>query len=438
MLFRPQRACAGTRRTSIGTLSPILGALLIFGCASHPAAKHARDGDFGELRSAVDARPPTAQQARSLARKVLSYEIQHADNKKDRSFIKTIRGCSAETLPALRERAKTKDGAGAEAALVLLELKQLSDPEDFAQETDGAWRALAARASVDSAKARAKYYLDPDERVRQAALDAARDARSDKDIDALLEIARLDPDPVTRSRALLTLGYFESSKISSALRDLYPKLDQPLKLAVVQTWSAPPLYRHGGRRELERLISQKNGLDVVAAASILARDTDKKVSNPALARLTRFMTAGTTEERRLALVTMPVHHPQTTRLLLDEAHAEDNEVAVIAWSRLLSHTKYKKAAEDKLLELRSAHDNSSLALQAEAALAASGSIAVLELLSQRLSDENPKARKLAALGLIRLGELSQAAPLIADPDQQVRRTVACRISGAPFLRLKDE
>src|SRR5690606_16723531 len=106
----------------------------------------------------------------------------------------------------LASRAKTHDGVGAEAAMILLELDQLDGAERFASDPDGAWRALAARDSAERQLARQKYYLDPDERVRQAALLAAREANDETEIEHLLEVARLDPDPVTRSQAILTLG----------------------------------------------------------------------------------------------------------------------------------------------------------------------------------------------------------------------------------------
>lgn len=413
----------------------LLTLLLAISCAHSSALRHAQQGELLQLKADLMRKTPSPGQARELSRAVLIHEVKTAQDQQDRQFIQTLRGCSAGLPSALVSRAKTHDGVGAEAAMLLLELDQLESPDRFATDDDGAWRALAARASAEHREARQRYYLDPDERVRRAALIAAREANDPADADHLLEIARLDPDPAIRSHAILILGTYKSERISSALRDRFTNMDEALRLSVVQAWGTPQLYSHGGQRELERLIAHRTGLEVVAAASLLARDPVSEVSNPAITRLVRFMNEGTTDEQRLALVMMPVSSTETTTALLDKTRAEDQQVAVIAWSRLLAHPTFQKRAEDQLSTLATSSPESSLALQAEAALAAGGSIKVKPLLKVGLNDKDPSIRKVSGIGLVRLGLLAEAASLIGDEDADVRRTIACRISAAPSLKV---
>lgn len=409
----------------------LLTLFLATSCVNSSALRYAQQGEHVSLKSELNNKTPKPAQARELSRAVLNREIEVAQDRQDRQFIRTLRGCSADLSSALASRAKTHDGVGAEAAMILLELDQLDGAARFASDPDGAWRALAARDSAERQLARQKYYLDPDERVRQAALLAAREANDETDIEHLLEVARLDPDPVTRSQAILTLGSHKSERASAALRDRFTDMDEALRLSVVQAWGTPQLYTHGGRRELERLISHRTGLEVVAAASILARDDTSEVRNPAITRLVRFMTEGTTDEQRLALMMMPVTSPETSAALLEKAQSKDEQIAIIAWSRLLAHPNFQETAEKELTALATSYPDSNLALQAEAALAAGGSIKVKSLLQKRLSDKDPSIRRISGMGLVRLGLIAEASPLIADDNAEVRRAIACRISAAP-------
>lgn len=409
----------------------------LVGCRASPALRHAKDRNLSALRKDLASHPPTPNQARQVAQEVLKYEIENAADPKDRGFLKTIVGCSLGMTESLRRRAKLRDGAGAEAAMVLVELGKWGNVSAFETDDDGAWRALAARGTGTDPVLRRDYYVDPDERVRQAALRAALLEPSQEDVSSLLEVARLDPDPVTRSRAILALGHIEDERISRALFDLYPRLDESLRLTVVDACGTQPLYQHGGQGKLERLISHDNGLPVVAAASRLARDSDEAVSNPAIARLLRFLTEGTTDEQRLTLTTMPVTHLETTKALLGKTGSSDPSIAVIAWSRLLAHEDHRAKAERELATLSKVQEDPSLALQAQAALAAGGSARVIAQLTEQLRDGNPTVRKLSALGLIRLGQLALASRLVADEDESVRRAIACRVVGAPLLPLSE-
>jgi len=406
----------------------------MLGCAGSKLLDQARHGQHRALRAELLRHPPSNRAARQLAQETLSYEVSHAQDRIDRAFIRSLATCSAGLSDALAKRAQIKDGVGAEAAMLLIELKKLPQAERFSEDQDGAWRALAARQSAGAERVR--YFSDADERVRLAALGAAEQSPDPDEVADLLEVVRLDPSPDVKLRAIRTLAHLDDASLAQALRDRYPSLDEPLRIAVVEAWGTPPLLEHGGRKQLKDTMGQRASLETVVAASILARDPTPEVHNPALTRLERLMSEGTLAEQRLALILMPVHHLTTTQLLLAAAANGPSELAVIAWSRLLSHDAYRARAERALLQWVKQREDDTLALQAQSALAAGGSRAIHAVLRSQLDSKAPLSRKWAAFGLVRLGALSDASILVADQDQQVRRSVACRILSAPKVPVR--
>jgi HEAT repeat protein len=402
---------------------------MILGCASSKLFDHARRGEHGALKGELLRHPVSNQKARQLARETLSFEVKHAKDRVDRPFIRSLETCAGSVSDALAERARIKDGVGAEAAMLLVDLKKLPDVERFADEEDGAWRALSARRS--SGTTRLSYFSDPDERVRLAALRAAEESPEPEEIAQLLEVVRLDPSSEVKLRAVRALAQFDSASVVDALRDRYSGLDEVLRVAVVEAWGKAPLLEHGGRQQLQYIMGQRASLETVVAASTLSLDARPEVYNPALTRLERLMSEGTLAEQRLALILMPLHHATTTRLLLDAAATATPELALIAWSRLLAHAQHRSRAEQALLKWAEQKADPQLALQAQSALAAGGSQAIHAVLRSQLSNTEPLRRKWAALGLVRLGALSDASLLVADDSPEVRRAVACRIVSAP-------
>lgn len=399
-------------------------------CAS-PAVKQARSSDWAALRTILDDSELSAGRVRRVAAEVLRSEVKVAEDLPDRGFIPSLRGCSGSLQRALRTRMKRHDGTGAEAAMLLVETGRLPGSLNrFAKDPDGAWRALYVRANVLDASTRRLSFIDPDERVRAAALGAAGEARDPDDIEALLEVARLDPVPLLQSRAVFVLGHIAGRDVLQKLKDLYTSSEEPQRLALIDAYGTG-LYADGGREQLQRILIREPGLTRVSAAGRLARDPDPEVQSPAVTALVRSIQAGSEDERRLALRTVPLH-PESARDALLEATEDDNrEVTVIAWARLLSHDVTRAAAEAQLLEWAKGDD--ALAHEALAALSAAGVTQAGARLAQLLTHPEPTTRIVSGKGLLRLGEFSSAAALLADEDAQVRRRVACAIVGRPAL-----
>lgn len=410
--------------------SAVAGALLLglpfsTGCSSTPGLKQAEQADYVGLRKTLGERNLNANQTRRIAQAVLSTDIRNAKDRADREFIRSLRACSGKLSKALSKRADTRDGVGAEAALLLLESGNWNkNPSSFRDEEDGAWRALAARAAKSNGEQRRDFFVDDDERVRRAALSAALDTADEKDLPALLEVSRLDPDHLTRNRAYQTMGRIGGPRVVDALRDRYSAADEELRLAIVDAWGQPRVFNAGGERELTRIMTHETGFPALHAASILVRKPSADLANQADTRLQRFIHDGTPQERRLALRVLPIERPSTTSLLVANTKNEDQEVALIAWARLLGDPEHAKAAQKELSEW--ARSDSPLAYQARAALAASADDRILPLLIRQSEDADPETRQVAGYGLVRLGSWPYIARLLADPDPGVRHAVACR------------
>ncbi len=416
----------------------LFGLPLLSGCSSTPGLKQAQHADYDGLRRTLSEHNLSASQTRRIAQAVLSADVRSAKDREDRDFVRSLRACSSKLTGALTERAETADGVGAEAALLLLESGNWNkNPQSFKDAEDGAWRALAARAATLDGKQRRKFFVDDDERVRRAALSAALETADAKDLPALLEVSRLDPDHLTRNRAYQTMGRIGGPEVTAALRDRYLPADEELRLAIVDAWGQPRVFKAGGERELTRIMTHESGFPSLHAASILVRKSESDLANQAATRLERFVIDGTPQERRLALRVLPIERSDTTPLLVAQTKNDDQEVALIAWARLLGSPKYEKSAQKALSEW--ARSDSHLAYQARAALAASADDRILPLLIRQSEDDDPETRQVAGYGLVRLGSWPYIARLLADPEPAVRHAVACRaVARAPQGSSGDE
>ena len=124
---------------------------------------------------------------------------------------------------------KTRDAAGAEAALARVEAGELSagSARDFLREADDAWRAVGTRGLVreEDDAARMRAYVDPAPAVRRAAMHAAAVAKDPRDVEALAEAARVDPEPIVRTDAVRALGAVGGALVIAKLRDLWAGAD---------------------------------------------------------------------------------------------------------------------------------------------------------------------------------------------------------------------
>lgn len=405
-------------------------ALLVVGC--QPTLRAARSGDFAEARTRLEQAPiHEPAELERLAVATLSYDIERAEGHPGRVFVASLRACARELTPALRRRAKKEDAIGAEAGLLLLGIDRYRGraPREFAHDPDGAWRALAARAEKDQVR-RVRYLTDDDERVRSAALEAAFAAQDERDLEAMLEVSRLDPSPHLRSRAIAWLGQLGGKRAYRALLDRLPRAETTLALGIVDALSRPGVFEVGGEAALGRLMHERSDVVGLHAAYLLSRSGEAAQPpstwvGPARTRLVHFAEQGTEEERRMALRLLPLEDARTDDLLVRSSGAPDRNVALIAWARLLGRPRYERSATAELEKI--AQGNDRLAHEARAALAAGGKRVVLPLLQKQARELQPELRLVAGRGLLRLEAYEDLAPLLLDASEEVRSPLACQV-----------
>lgn len=362
-----------------------------------------------------------------LARAVLRRELMAARGAELGERVDEIQGCLDAAEPALSERAGEGDDAAAEARLVLVDRGALDADEASVDDPRAEQRALAARAATGKkdSELRTRAMLDGDERVRRAALAAAREAADPNDVEALLDAARRDPDPQARRRAVLALGALGGPRAVLGLADRWVIADEDLRTAIVAAWSLPASYATGGEGQLVRAAELSYGPPSIEAALVLAR----RGSGPAgLAAgvLLRALREGSLEERRLVLRRVPWATFGAADAIREASRSGPDEVRVVALARLLDGPGTRAEALEPLREL-SRSRNARVATQARAALAAGGDASVKPLLEADLKSPWSGQRQMAAFGLIRLGELDAAASALADDSPSVRTRVACRV-----------
>jgi hypothetical protein len=402
-------------------------------CGASGALKSALHGNLVELKRDVLAEQRAGELDRGrvedLAEAVAGREVRSATGQAAVHRIREIRVCAGSLLPVLHERAERADDIGAEATLVLLERGELGRDAQVTRHREassGAWRAVAARAAVAPryGALRRSFVRDPDERVRRAALHAAVEAAAPGDLEELLEAARLDPDPLSRSLAARAAGAIGGERAVLALKDLFARADETMRTSIVEAWSEARAYTAGGSRELVRLAEQGSGPPSLAASGALVRrgGADAAIGR---AKLVRAIREGTLLERRLAIELAPLPDADVLRALDDAKKNDDAEVRVLALARLLDVPERRPQARAALTAL--AGQKSAAGQRARSALAGIGDQAVASKLADDLKARQPEERQQGALGLMRLGDWSRAATALADDDPDVRTAVACQM-----------
>jgi len=413
-------------------LSLLLPALLL-ACAPQGAVKTALHGDLAALRQEIERERAAGKLERSrvvaIAEAVAEREVMSGTGPSGARRIRLMRGCSKPLTEVLEARAERLDDGGAEAAQVLLAAHALSGYEVFAQHSDsssGAWRAVAARAATrpETMARRRAFFVDVDERVRRAAFEAALEKPSELDLEVLLESARLDPDPLSRSLAARGVGAIGGERAVLALRDRWDRADEETRLAIVEAWAMPKAYAAGGERELVKVAESGTDITALAAADLLLRNGSSHMM-ASITLLARAVAQGSSDERRLAIRTAPVTDPEVVRVVKEAAKDRDADVRVMALARLLEVDGERASAQKELVKLAQGKDNT--AEQARAALAAFGDGSVKPALQAAVKSPRAADRRVAAMGLIRLGDYASAASVLADEDATIRASLACTI-----------
>lgn len=408
-----------------------LAAAATVACSPAAVVQTALHGDLAQLKRQIRDKQQKGALDRStairLATAVAGRELRSSKGPAAVARVDTLRACAGSLEPVLRERASHPDNVGAQATLMLLELGRLDRADlvaRYKEASNGAWRAVAARAATGPRDGRLRrgFIADGDQRVRKAALQASLEAKDAADLDTLLEAARLDPDPLLRSLAVRAVGALGGQRAVLALKDLWAHSADPTRQTIVDAWAMPALYRTGGARELRTIAESGGSLAAVAAAIALSRKPGNDAGLGATL-LARAIQEGTQAERRVAIQMAPVTDPDVEKALAAATKDKNPDVQVMALARSLGVPSARSDARKQLEKLAAGKDR--VAVQARAALAAVHDPGVSRLLSKQLASRSPEERRLAALGLIRLGHYSRAATALADDDPDVRASTAC-------------
>jgi len=427
---------AGRAGWLFGWAALVAGSLGL-GCAAPWSVKAARSGDLVGLKAAMGDDKARGKldpkRVTEVARAVAEREIATSTGPEALARIDEARACFRSLANSLEDRARRADDAGAGAMLALLDGRpDRSGDESLLRKhgtsTNPLWRAVAARAAVGAklGDARRKFYLDPDERVRLAALRAALESPDRADAAALLEVARLDPNPVAQAIAARATGGVESADVVLALRDRYATADEGLRQSIVEAWARPPLAKAGSRRELiEVAENQRGAYAVEAGALLLQMGGDAEARAIGQRALLRAIGDGLSRDRVLAIGRAPIADRDIFQALRKVARDPDVPVKVAALRRLADVAETRTEAWGELRKLADGGARDALF-----ALARAGDPVAVERVSKEMSSADPQARLSAMNALIAAGRFAMAADLLADANAGVRMRASCAVLSA--------
>ena len=171
------------------------------------------------------------------------------------------------------------------------------------------YRAVAARAAVGEqlGPARRKYFNDPDEKVRLAALRASLEVPDHSDAHRLLEMARLDPNPLAQALAVRAFGPIANAEHVVALHDLFVTADEGLRQAIVDAWGQSGAAEAGGVSELIRVRRGRAGVAGDRAGWVLLKfPAEPRAKEVGTRALLRGMSDGLSRDRILAVMDAPL------------------------------------------------------------------------------------------------------------------------------------
>ena len=426
------------RRRAFFVLAIVAGLALLEGCATPRSVKAASRGDISELRAAMAQEKTGGKLDRArvaaVAKAVAEHEIRAATGAEALARIDEARACWRPLEDSLEERAERSDASGAAATLALLDARcnRPSAGEKLLRKhgasPDPLWRAVAARGAVgsDLGAARRKFFVDPDERVRLAALRAALEVPDPADAAALLEVVRLDPNPVAQAVAARALGGAASADTVTALRDRYATADEGVRQSIVDAWGRPPLAKSGGRRQLIVIAENQKGAPAVEAGAVLAQmEGDAEARAIGTRALVRAMGEGLARDRILAINRAPLADRGVREALPKAARDDDMRVKVAALTRL---TEVPEARTEAWSELRKLSGKGSR--DALFALARAGDPGALAEVTKELGKPDAASRLAALEVLVAAGRFASAADLLTDANAGVRMRAACAVLAA--------
>lgn len=434
------------------------------GCASGGAIRAAEAGDYAALRTSLDGLGEVGLgDAQDIAERVLEREIETAQGPSGRRGLDALGACGKRVASSIDRRSQRDDELAAFAARLRLELG-LAAPLAYAQRVDDPephWRAAAARSMTVPAPAaddrerddrvragiwRRKLMLDPAGEVRIAALRAAVDAADPEDLPAVLEAARLDPEPEARLMAIQATGGIGTRRAVLALKDLWPRSDEPVKMAIVGAWAAAarkpgqgapdrctaedPHARCLALGQLQRISDLSDGMPSLVASLELLHDTaPSEAATPegnAAAVIERMIDGASTRVRIEAILSAPLSWAHLVEAIVAASEAHEDRIAAAAFSRMTALGGAER--ETALAALREMAAGDGLAADAaKQALVDAADPQVVPLLAADVTSVSSTQRASTAERYAKLGQVRQALGFVADRDVAVRARAACAI-----------
>jgi hypothetical protein len=404
--------------------------LFLLGCGASGAVRVALYGDLPALRREIERADRAGELDQKavtrLADAVARRELAAARGATGARRVRQLRACTRALSDALAERATDTDEVGAEAVLALLAQRRI-EPQQLLREhehdSNGAWRTVAARAATSQKDVvrRRSWFVDPDQRVRRAAFEAAIERPDAGDLPLALEALRLDPDPLVQSLAARLAGALGGEESVLGLRDRFERADETSRLGIVDAWSMPRAFSAGGERELRRVLERDLGVVSVSAARALLER-----GQPDAAILGVFehgIRQGADAERQLAIATAPTAQPAIVEALVAASKDAQPSIASAALERLAALPAQRVRAFRELRALSRA--SGAAGAEARTSLARLRDRSVVPALVTDVKAAAPWRRQAAALELFDLGEPAAAARALADADPGVRTSVAC-------------
>jgi len=407
--------------------------VLVQACAERPWITEARTGSLANLKRYTEVASSRHQfdekGIERLATAVAEREIATANDRDAYQRVLGLRPCVSELYWSLRRQSVKRNESAAAANLLLLDSGwQDSDQRlrSFGDDTDGAWRAVTVRASQSQSLRPLVYraLLDPESRVRYAAIMTIRANPLPGDGRALFEVVRLDPDDSLRLLAMATLGETGDQQTMLLARDLWDTMDEPLRLAFLQALALPNMSKVVGFDMLLRTMQLDDALSGLVAASLLYR-TESRYSRSALGRLMRGLRSGASSEQLLALATLGMREaellPEITRL----AREGVPYVRVASLDLLLNSARDIATCRQRLESIAMSRDAD--ADEANRVLALHGNFPAMGRLEKRLNGVLASERLAAARVLVNLKQWDAVAIALADDHPDVRLTTACLV-----------
>lgn len=421
---------------SRGRVCVVLLALLASACGGrNGAVRAAEQNDERALRSELlRARAEgrlNQSVAQSVARALLEGELERSRGPDGVALVETLPPCADELRGSLEDRSRTHDDVGGAALLMLVELgreqgRARAHEDDPVPSFRSAWaRSLTGEANAER---RLSLYADPDQRVRRAALDAAFGSASPDELLALNETARLDPDPLCRSKALRLIGTVRDPKSLAILLDRYASAPERERLSVLEGIREQANLNRDAQDELFAIAVSATGLVRLSAALLLLASTwepplDEGRKEALQNSLFEFARSGSPAEQVLAFQSLTPNTQETRELLEAGASSKNEEVRGRALELLLNDARSAKKAETELLTL--AAEDSTSGRAARSALAERGKSQVLPFLLKDTARADAEVRLQAAHALLALGRWDHAGLQLADRDQKAQLRLAC-------------